>query len=786
MYLRFVGYDEDDLELGPISGLTPLGEITEAVDKAIQLQHQGVGAASFTLDRHSSQRQWCRPGRYMLAYLTATRTESLPATSAAVFGFFVTQSDNTVLSPLEEGGEVYHRSGEGALSVLADAIVWYQDTTGNDSATPSTADDAWHWDGVNAGGIMVRMLEEAQDRGCFPFLSYDFTRTTDSNGDPWTITVDDFRLDIGLDLLSVAGDLQQLGLVFVMDPDFTLHAYESSTYGRDQTATVTFARGVNIATGADQNVIAAPARSTMLVKGKRGDTGATTWVEADSAAGLLELKRRKEGVLDAGTTSGYSALVDIGLDAIYQKFRLKAGPTQFGVYDTTLDPLVDYLPGDTVTVNVPNVWDSEEKVITWVGIADTEAGDADALVGFEDGPTYQSRSITAPPSLIATECCPPPGPWVPEYSNVCASATASGSHGPNLGATTIAPGNVFYMKAGSADPGLVPNPGYAGSWNFPAYNSGGVDHAGDCAGNVARCLVLGAGTITIHTATYSGSTRGLTASLYHVVSGTPTLDETKVATTGDDITFTVSNHSGAYCAHYVNVTDDGATCGGKWGFAGFDWVSTDSVLSNAPTAGLGVGETTAGDGATTAFTTNYPYMEGSLQVYVDGVLWGVTETDPTTGDFTFDSAPPSGSVIVITYQAASSTGTGAGNDMTPDAYTPPDLSSHLTDTSDAHDASAISIADAGGYYSGTDVEAALQQLAGGGIDYAEVGDLAAVGETASAGVSTEIPRADHVHTISADAVKNAGHWEVVVSGTAPPVAVSTPDDDDWVYAWVSG
>jgi hypothetical protein len=35
-------------------------------------------------------------------------------------------------------------------------------------------------------------------------------------------------------------------------------------------------------------------------------------------------------------------------------------------------------------------------------------------------------------------------------------------------------------------------------------------------------------------------------------------------------------------------------------------------------------------------------------------------------------------------------------------------------------------------------------------------------------------------------VRDAGRWEVVVSGTAPPVAVSTPGDDDWVYAWVSG
>jgi hypothetical protein len=36
---------------------------------------------------------------------------------------------------------------------------------------------------------------------------------------------------------------------------------------------------------------------------------------------------------------------------------------------------------------------------------------------------------------------------------------------------------------------------------------------------------------------------------------------------------------------------------------------------------------------------------------------------------------------------------------------------HIADTSDAHDASAISIADAGGHYTATDVEAALQEVA---------------------------------------------------------------------------
>jgi len=43
-----------------------------------------------------------------------------------------------------------------------------------------------------------------------------------------------------------------------------------------------------------------------------------------------------------------------------------------------------------------------------------------------------------------------------------------------------------------------------------------------------------------------------------------------------------------------------------------------------------------------------------------------------------------------------------------------DLAAHLADTSDAHDASAISIVDTGGFYTGTDVEAALQEIEGGG------------------------------------------------------------------------
>lgn len=51
-----------------------------------------------------------------------------------------------------------------------------------------------------------------------------------------------------------------------------------------------------------------------------------------------------------------------------------------------------------------------------------------------------------------------------------------------------------------------------------------------------------------------------------------------------------------------------------------------------------------------------------------------------------------------------------------------ELQAHLDDGSDAHDASAISIVDTGGYFAGTDVEAALQESAA---------DIAAMGTPAS-------------------------------------------------------
>ena len=63
--------------------------------------------------------------------------------------------------------------------------------------------------------------------------------------------------------------------------------------------------------------------------------------------------------------------------------------------------------------------------------------------------------------------------------------------------------------------------------------------------------------------------------------------------------------------------------------------------------------------------------------------------------------------------------------LSTDLATQAELDAHVNDTTDAHDASAISIVDTGGYYTSTDVEGALQEAAtsGGASDLDDLSDV---------------------------------------------------------------
>jgi hypothetical protein len=163
---------------------------------------------------------------------------------------------------------------------------------------------------------------------------------------------------------------------------------------------------------------------------------------------------------------------------------------------------------------------------------------------------------------------------------LCSNLTATGSFYP-LGGSGVIPnasdGHVFYLRPGITYP-QTEDVGHIGSWHFPVFGAGGmgtVDQAGDCGQNIVRCMVTGDGTMVISTSTVSSS-RNLVARLCHADPSSPlgyVVDETQHEATGDDFTFTISTHGGLACTHWVDVTDVGDTCGGKWGFAGFDWTA---------------------------------------------------------------------------------------------------------------------------------------------------------------------------------------------------------------------
>jgi hypothetical protein len=149
--------------------------------------------------------------------------------------------------------------------------------------------------------------------------------------------------------------------------------------------------------------------------------------------------------------------------------------------------------------------------------------------------------------------------------------TEAQTFAPNLSATTIAPGNVFYLKPGITNP-TEPQTGFVGAWNFPDYNVlfnyRFVDLAGDKVGNVVRVVVAGPGTLEIDVSDYSGDPHTFNTKLrwdneiasFHAAT-------TSVAP--GTLSFAIPDDE--HCFHMVDVGDDGIAEGGKWAFLEARW-----------------------------------------------------------------------------------------------------------------------------------------------------------------------------------------------------------------------
>lgn len=172
--------------------------------------------------------------------------------------------------------------------------------------------------------------------------------------------------------------------------------------------------------------------------------------------------------------------------------------------------------------------------------------------------------------------------------------------------------------------------------------------------------------------------------------------------------------------------------------------------------GVTVGNMGAGDAIDEATATP---ANGIVAVATSGVVDVLLGADVTAGQYAFahatdgtaySSATASPDAFGI-FLSSGTTGSKARVHLTPQSpgtVSDADLAAHTGDALDAHDASAVSITDAGGYFTGTDVEAALAEVATG----------------------------------------TTGRWEVLMTPgiTSPPEPLTNEAGDDELVAWISG
>lgn len=271
---------------------TLLVSLTDALEKAIRIELDGTGSGSFAISRYSAQATAENLAQGNLVTVAISEVDADP-----IFAFFLESGDFTLISTDEEGGELLRFGGRGILSYLSNGIAWAGSfIPGGDPAPPDGLVRAYAaGTGHEPGMILMRLIDEFQDpdrpQAPIPLVTYDFDYTDDSDGNAWTVTAatDEFTYkvgDPGCDIVLALIEAAAGDLVVQMDPDFTLHAWNS--YERDLTGgefgagVVRFVKGVNIASELRRDLALDRVVTHMLVGGETDHYGTAALSDAAS------------------------------------------------------------------------------------------------------------------------------------------------------------------------------------------------------------------------------------------------------------------------------------------------------------------------------------------------------------------------------------------------------------------------------------------------------------------------------------------------------------------------
>lgn len=695
---------------------TALGELTAAYGKQYRHVHQAIGFGQFTINRHDAQAAWAAMGN-LVRVRRVTGGPFEYDDSRYVGAFWIEQGDDILLDgENEEGGEELTRGGRTAEVCLRWARLYpdAKDSRNAQFTTHTREDGNWHIDDRTAGEVLAIVIRDLDDRtpDPLPFVTKDFGVAVDSNGDAWTDTGTDWQLPVGSSLLDVLETCVSGDLYYRCSPAFVFSAYEDEP-GDDLTASVVITKGVNIIEAAERQVHAPETVGRVIVQGTK-ESGRLKYREVINATVEADLPGRREGFVEFKRTPTNAKLDRAGNRYIRKLKKRHDGIPQLKAYESTgQEAFTDYVPGDLVTLDIDDLYESAEVRVYAITLEEDEAGNVDPVLEFEQSPfdpaTNRDGEISGGNGNGGGNgnCgdCPPIPPFVPcvtegDSDPVGAAIAVLLGNGDTTGAgasrkatnTGDSPPSGWAGKASSA--GLTPTSGTEAQIENTDSDTKIVRVIGDAWVNTVLNNTTGTFTVRllkngaeVASDQISKVQVGAASWVEQLVFDWPGIelapgDVLKLEGEIDPDTGPGGwggFGSGHWRGHMIAARGVHSIPEGVWAGTvdfGDDVVATE--VPCVPLEGQAHVEETVGDGSTVEFQTNYPYAPGSLEVHVDGLLWPVTETDPETGTFTFDTAPPDDAVIIIRYQNAGTTPTGATNTV-PVASTPTGSGAHTHD-----------------------------------------------------------------------------------------------------------
>ena len=215
---------------------------TQPLGIEVRAELNAPGAGFVTLSKGDVQATAANLARGNICSVTIPEIDPDP-----IFEWILEDGDLDVVSSDEEGGKELRFSGPGTLAILRRCIidaVEYEDGIGY----PKPNLGYWEFGEANTEGhILNKLLREAtsgsRPQNPLAGVTWDFDSVNDSNGDPWgdQTLEGKWRIPIGSDLLTEVTRLVAAGLLSVeMKPGLILSAYR--TRGTDRTST-TYAAG---------------------------------------------------------------------------------------------------------------------------------------------------------------------------------------------------------------------------------------------------------------------------------------------------------------------------------------------------------------------------------------------------------------------------------------------------------------------------------------------------------------------------------------------------------------